>query len=270
MKIVSFNINGIRARFHQLEEVIKRHHPDLIGLQETKVADDQFPLDHIRSLGYDCAYHGQKGHYGVALLYRTPPLACRRGFAEDGEESQRRLIKASFATARGPLHVYNAYFPQGESRAHPTKFPAKEAFYRNLAETLGREHSTAEQVVVMGDMNVAPADIDVGIGEDNRKRWLRTGKCCFLPEEREWFARLAAWGLRDTFRELHGSDAAVYSWFDYRSRGFEQDPPRGLRIDLLLASASLCGHLVAGGIDLEVRAMERPSDHCPVWAEFAL
>lgn len=270
MKIVSFNINGIRARPHQLEEVIRRHEPDLIGLQETKVADDQFPLDHIRSLGYDCAYHGQKGHYGVALLYRTPPLACQRGFPDDGEDSQRRLIKASFTTSKGPLHVYNAYFPQGESRSHPTKFPAKQAFYRELARTLAREHAADEQVVVMGDMNVAPADIDIGIGEDNRKRWLRTGKCCFLPEERDWYAGLAAWGLSDTFRALHGDGAATYSWFDYRSRGFEQDPPRGLRIDLLLASAGLCGQLVASGIDLQVRAMERPSDHCPVWAEFAL
>jgi len=122
----------------------------------------------------------------------------------------------------------------------------------------------------MGDMNVAPCDIDIGIGEENRKRWLRTGKCCFLPEEREWYEQLTSWGLRDTFRERHGDGAAVYSWFDYRSRGFEQDPPRGLRIDLLLASAGLCARLVDSGIDLAVRAMERPSDHCPVWAEFAL
>lgn len=270
MKIVSFNINGIRARIHQLEELIKRHDPDVIGLQETKVADPEFPTEAIRSLGYESVFHGQKGHYGVALLYRAPPLACLRGFPNDGEESQRRLIRASFATAAGPLHLYNGYFPQGESRAHPVKFPAKAAFYRELAATLRRDHGPDEQVVVMGDMNVAPCDIDIGIGEENRKRWLRTGKCCFLPEEREWYEQLTSWGLRDTFRERHGDGAAVYSWFDYRSRGFEQDPPRGLRIDLLLASAGLCARLVDSGIDLAVRAMERPSDHCPVWAEFAL
>jgi exodeoxyribonuclease-3 len=124
-------------------------------------------------------------------------------------------------------------------------------------------------VVVMGDMNVAPEDVDIGIGEDNRKRWLRTGKCCFLPEERQWYAELSAWGLRDTFRERHG-DRSLFSWFDYRSRGFERDPPRGLRIDLLLASAGLCEVLTDSGIDLDIRAMERPSDHCPVWAEFDL
>ena len=269
MKIVSFNINGLRARPHQLEEVVARYSPDVIGLQETKVADPEFPLEHIHSLGYDCSFHGQKGHYGVALLYRQQPIACQRGFPHDGEDSQRRLIQASFATPSGPLHIYNGYFPQGESRAHPTKFPAKEAFYRELAATLQEHHRKEELVVVMGDMNVAPHDLDIGIGEDNRKRWLRTGKCCFLPEEREWFEQLTAWGLQDTFRQLHG-DAAVYSWFDYRSRGFEQDPPRGLRIDLLLVSVGLGPRLRDAGIDLAIRAMPKPSDHCPVWAEFSL
>lgn len=270
MKIVSFNINGIRARLHQLEEVVARHDPDVIGLQETKVADGEFPVEPIRRMGYECVFHGQKGHYGVALLYRQAPAACQRGFTNDGEDSQRRLIKASFATTAGTLHIYNGYFPQGESRAHPIKFPAKAAFYREFAAALHSDHSPEEQVVVMGDMNVAPQDIDIGIGEENRKRWLRTGKCCFLPEEREWFRQLASWGLEDTFRALHGDRDAVYSWFDYRSRGFEQDPPRGLRIDLLLASARLRARLVDSGIDLAVRAMTRPSDHCPVWAEFAL
>jgi exodeoxyribonuclease-3 len=122
----------------------------------------------------------------------------------------------------------------------------------------------------MGDMNVAPRDIDIGIGEDNRKRWLRTGKCCFLPEEREWYAALTGWGLEDTFRKRHGDREEIYSWFDYRSRGFEQEPPRGLRIDFILASKSLCERVVDGGIDLDIRAMERPSDHCPIWAEFRL
>jgi exodeoxyribonuclease-3 len=270
MKIVCFNINGIRARPHQLEEIIVRHAPDVIGLQETKVADDQFPLADIHRLGYQAIYHGQKGHYGVALLFRTPPIASACGFPDDGEDSQRRLIKASFAAPGGDVHIYNAYFPQGESRAHPLKFPAKAAFYRAMLTTLQRQHLPTDRVVVMGDMNVAPRDIDIGIGEDNRKRWLRTGKCCFLPEEREWYAALTSWGLEDTFRKRHGDRLDAYSWFDYRSRGFEQEPPRGLRIDFILASKSLCARVEDGGIDLDIRAMERPSDHCPIWAEFRL
>ena len=247
-----------------------RHTPDVLGLQETKVADDQFPLEDIQRLGYEALYHGQKGHYGVALLFRTRPLASSCGFSSDGEDSQRRLVKASFAAPGGDIHIYNAYFPQGESRAHPQKFPAKAAFYREMLRTLQREHRPTDRVVVMGDMNVAPRDIDIGIGDDNRRRWLRTGKCCFLPEEREWYDALAEWGLEDTFRKCHGERAGAYSWFDYRSRGFEQEPPRGLRIDFILASRSLCDRLVDSGIDHSVRVMERPSDHCPIWAEFKL
>jgi exodeoxyribonuclease-3 len=270
MKILCFNINGLRARIHQLSEVVLRHAPDVIGLQETKVADEQFPLEDIHRLGYEAVYHGQKGHYGVALLFRTRPLATSCGFTSDGEDSQRRLVKATFNAPGGDIHIYNAYFPQGENRAHPQKFPAKAAFYREMLQTLQREHAPSDRVVVMGDMNVAPRDIDIGIGEDNRKRWLRTGKCCFLPEEREWYDALVGWGLEDTFRKRHGDRADAYSWFDYRSRGFEQSPPRGLRIDFILASRSLCDRLTDSGIDQVVRAMERPSDHCPVWVQFDL
>lgn len=266
MKIVSFNVNGLRSRLHQLQALTERHQPDIIGLQETKVADDLFPLDDIRALGYEAIFHGQKGHYGVALLYRTPLQRSMTGFPHDGEDSQRRLIYGCFEYRGKPLHVYNGYFPQGESRDHPLKFPAKRQFYADLYEHLRQHHQPEEQIVVMGDMNVAPLDTDIGIGDNNRKRWLRTGKCCFLPEEREWLERLKNWGLQDSFDHFHpGNHPPSYSWFDYRSRGFEQTVKRGLRIDLLLVSAPLLGHVTETGIDYDIRDMEKPSDHCPIW-----
>ncbi|MGK2915295.1 MAG: exodeoxyribonuclease III [Porticoccaceae bacterium] len=268
MKIVSFNINGLRARGHQLRAVIDRHSPDVIGLQETKVLDAQFPIEDIRGLGYNAVYHGQKGHYGVALLHRTPPQESLCGFPDDGEDSQRRLVRGSYRFGKRTVHVYNGYFPQGESRDHPLKFPAKQAFYHNLLSHLHQYHDPGEDVIVVGDMNIAPEDIDIGIGEDNRKRWLRTGKCCFLPEERQWLDSLTAWGLTDCFRSLNQQTKDAYSWFDYRSRGFEQIPPRGLRIDLILATSSLMENCTDTGIDLFIRGMEMPSDHCPIWAEF--
>ncbi len=269
MKLVSFNVNGIRARPEQLRALVEQHQPDIIGLQETKVEDALFPLEDIRQLGYDAVYHGQKGHYGVALLHRQPLLDSRRGFDTDGEESQRRLVAITVATSVGPVHVYNGYFPQGESRHHPAKFPAKATFYRDLLDHLKRCHSPGDNLVLMGDMNVAPLDKDIGIGEDNRKRWLREGKCCFLPEEREWLQGLADWGLVDTYE--HGDDSSGehrYSWFDYRSKGFERNPRRGLRIDLILATRPLLERQRAAGIDHGIRAMARPSDHAPVWVEF--
>ncbi|WPL19727.1 Exodeoxyribonuclease III [Thiorhodovibrio winogradskyi] len=266
--LTSFNINGIRARPHQLQAIKERLAPDIIGLQESKVADEQFPREAIEALGYLPAYHGQKGHYGVALLSKEAPKRLYKGFPGEDPDAQRRAITGVFELHDGSeLHVINGYFPQGESRAHPVKFPYKRRFYANLLEFLQRDFSPNQQIVIMGDMNVAPVDLDIGIGEHNAKRWLRSGKCSFLPEEREWFAALTAWGLYDSFRTLHPDVNDRFSWFDYRSRGFEDSPKRGLRIDLLLVSAPVRERLRGAGIDYDIRALEKPSDHCPVWIE---
>ncbi|MDY0213088.1 MAG: exodeoxyribonuclease III [Desulfuromonadaceae bacterium] len=278
MKIVSFNVNGIRARQHQLAELIEVHAPDIIALQETKVDDSQFPCADIEALGYHVRFFGQKSHYGVALMSRQEPQHVQYGFTHDDSDAQRRLISAEYAIAGGEiLTVINGYFPQGESRTHPLKFPAKQKFYADLTQMLAHNFDPTALYVVVGDMNVAPADADVGIGAANAERWLRQGKSCFLPEEREWLATLMGQGLCDTYRSCHPDIAAAdskgaghYSWFDYRSRGFERDPRRGLRIDLILASTALQAHCSAAGIDYTIRSMEKPSDHCPIWADFAL
>ena len=271
MKIVSFNVNGLRARFHQLSALIIQHDPDIIALQETKVHDEQFPRLEVEALGYHVDYHGQKGHYGVALLAKQPAMKLVRGFAADDVDAQRRFIGGWYAAADGQVvMVLNGYFPQGENRAHPTKFPAKQRFYADLRRYLGEFDPATDLVAVVGDMNVAPAADDIGIGEQNAKRWLQQGKSCFLPEERQWLQELQAWGLTDSFRSCYPDVDDSYSWFDYRSRGFEQQPKRGLRIDLILTSAPLQRHCNDCGIDSTIRAMEKPSDHCPVWAKFDL
>lgn len=267
MKIVSFNINGLRARLPQLQALIDAHQPDIIGLQEIKVHDDAFPRADVEAMGYHVYFHGQKAHYGVALLCKQEPESVSRGFPGDDEEAQRRLISARFLLADGRhLTVMNGYFPQGESRDHPTKFPAKEKFYADLQSLLLEQHQPDEELVVMGDLNISPEDCDIGIGEANRKRWLRDGKCSFLPEEREWLARLKGWGLIDTFRHLFPETQDRYSWFDYRSKGFDEN--RGLRIDLILATAPLLARLDEAGIDYPLRGVEKPSDHAPIWASF--
>ncbi len=267
MKIVSFNINGLRARLPQLQALIDAHQPDIIGLQEIKVHDDAFPRADVEAMGYHVYFHGQKAHYGVALLCKQEPESVNRGFPGDDEEAQRRLISARFVLADGRrLTVMNGYFPQGESRDHPTKFPAKEKFYADLQSLLLEQHQPDEELVVMGDLNISPEDCDIGIGEANRKRWLRDGKCSFLPEEREWLARLKGWGLIDTFRHLFPETQDRYSWFDYRSKGFDEN--RGLRIDLILATAPLLARLDEAGIDYPLGGVEKPSDHAPIWATF--
>lgn len=271
MKIISFNVNGLRARLHQLQTLIDQHEPDVIALQETKVHDDQFPRSDVESLGYHVEYHGQKGHYGVALMSKQPPMQVVRGFVDDEEDAQRRFIGGWYPAADGrTVTVLNGYFPQGESRDHPTKFPAKQRFYADLRGYLNEFDSESDLVAVVGDMNVAPASADIGIGADNEKRWLKQGKSCFLPEERSWLNELTLWGLQDSYRCLKPEEVDRFSWFDYRSRGFERDPKRGLRIDLILTSAALQKCCTGVGIDYEIRSMEKPSDHCPVWAEFDL
>ena len=271
MKIVSFNVNGLRSRFHQLQAVIDKHSPDIIALQETKVQDPDFPLSTVKNLGYEAIWSGQKSHYGVAILSRFALANAQLGFQGDGPQSQRRFIAASLPLDDGrALRVLNGYFPQGENRAHPEKFPNKKRFFADLLHHLACRETAEERLVVVGDMNVAPTDLDIGIGQDNAKRWLRSGKCSFLPEERDWLEQIMAWGLKDTYRQLNTEEPSQFSWFDYRSRGFERTPRRGLRIDLILATAPLLNCCVAAGIDYDIRGMERPSDHAPVWAEFEL
>jgi len=269
MKLVSFNTNGIRARLHQLAALIESHQPDVIGIQETKVVDTEFPTDAIEALGYHVEYHGQKGHYGVCLISRQPPVSVQKGFLGDDEDAQKRLIIGRYASSSGKLiTVINGYFPQGENLAHPTKFPAKRKYYADLLAHLEQHCDPQEPLVVMGDLNISPEDIDIGIGEANRKRWLRDGKTSFQPVEREWLQRLKDWGLQDTYRLHKPNDNEHFSWFDYRSRGFEREPRRGLRIDAILATAPLAALCTDADIDYAIRGMEKPSDHAPVWATF--
>jgi exodeoxyribonuclease-3 len=271
VRFVSFNANGIRARLHQIDAIRQKHQPDVLAIQEIKVADDIFPLEDVQALGFPHVnFYGQKGHYGVALLSTVAPKEVQLGIPWAAEDQQRRFISAVYDTDEKPIRILNGYFPQGESRDHPTKFPNKQQFYRDVARYLRDHCDPSEAVILAGDMNVAPAEQDIGIGEDNAKRWLRTGKCCFLPEEREWLTTLQQWGLTDSYATWIKDEPPLLSWFDYRSRGFERDPKRGLRIDLILATQSIMGNLEDCGVDQDIRGQEKPSDHCPIWCHFKL
>lgn len=265
MKCVSFNINSLRARIPQLEAIIKTHDPDVIGLQETKVHDDEFPVSALEHLGYHLSYFGQKGHYGVALLTKEKPIEVIYGFPNDDETAQRRLITAILPSKQGNITVINGYFPQGESRHHETKFPAKAKFYADLNQFILNKKFNLTETIIMGDLNISATELDIGLKPENKKRWLQTGKCSFLPEEREWLNRLLELGFIDVYREKH-PDSTDYSWFDYRSKGIESNI--GLRIDLILATPKLAQNCSASEIDLVIRKMEKPSDHAPIWAAF--
>ena len=267
MKIVSFNINSIRARPHQIEHLRDTIDPDVIGLQETKVDDPEFPIEVINEIGYHAEFWGQKGHYGVAILSKEKPINTVKGFINDSDEDQKRFIQSKFTYGKSEIIVMNGYFPQGENINHETKFPKKIKFYNDLKDHIIDLKKTTSNLIVMGDFNVSPEDIDIGIGENNAKRWLREGKTSFQPQEREMWNSIKDLGFIDSWRELFPNESSIYSWFDYRSRMFDQNPKRGLRIDHILLSDNLKKSINNVGIDYDARSMEKPSDHCPVWLE---
>lgn len=265
MKVVSFNINSLRARFEQLQAVHEQIQPDIIGLQEIKVHSDEFPAEFLADQ-YHVYHYGQKSYNGVAIYTKYEPLAVHYGFPGDEPDAQRRVITIDIDhPTLGKVRVINGYFPQGESIHHEVKFPLKRKFYADLMEFI-KQTPEGYQLVIMGDYNISPLDADIGIGALNAKRWLKTGKCSFQPEEREWMDRLYAVDLVDTFRQVHPDATGKYSWFDYRSNGIADN--RGLRIDLILASKELAARAVEAGIDLDIRRMDKPSDHAPVYTVF--
>ena len=159
------------------------------------------------------------------------------------------------------MDVLNGYFPQGESREHPTKFPMKREYYASLTAYIDQLKGEGRSLIIMGDMNIAPSDSDVGIGEASMKRWLKQGKCSFLPEEREWYETLMKLELTDTYR-LHSPEVEdIYSWFDYRSRGFKDEPKRGLRIDHIWRTPDLKDFGPASRHRLTSEAWISLSDH---------
>jgi exodeoxyribonuclease III len=267
MKIVSFNMNSIRARPHQLIHLRDTLDPDIIGIQETKVNDPEFPVDEIKEIGYYPEYWGQKGHYGVAILSKKKPNEVQKGFTKDTTDDQKRFIQAKFKWGKKNIVIMNGYFPQGENRSHEIKFPKKIKYYADLKKHIKKTQKTEKNVIVMGDFNVAPSPLDIGIGEANAKRWLREGKTAFLPEEIEMWNSIAKLGFIDSWREQHPQEDSIYSWFDYRSRMFDDTPKRGLRIDHILVSEHMKKYIKETGIDYIARGMEKPSDHCPVWVE---
>ena len=270
MKIFSFNVNGLRARLHQMSALIEKHSPDIICLQETKVDNENYPMESINELGYQAIINGQKGHYGVSTLYKYEPIDFQIGFPTDKEDAQCRLISSRHKFSTQEVTIINGYFPQGESRDHPKKFPYKEKFFKDLMIYLNENFSPEENIIILGDLNISPEDIDIGIGENNKKRWLATGKCSFLPEEREWLEKIKTWGFFDSYRKFFPDSNDKFSWFDYRSKGFDDNPKRGLRIDHLWVTKPLLDMAVESEIDYEIRGMEKPSDHAPVWTKFEI
>ncbi|QJC29843.1 exodeoxyribonuclease III [Enterobacteriaceae endosymbiont of Plateumaris sericea] len=268
MKFLSFNINGIRAHIHQLESIINLYNPDIIGLQETKVENLNFPKEKLIKLGYNVFSYGEKRYYGVALLSKYIPLNVQKGFLYNQFNKQKRLIIIDIPSSIGIIKIINCYFPQGDNRNNFIKFSSKINFFKNLQQFLEDNVDPNNPVILMGDINVSISDLDIGIGEINRKRWLKKGKCSFLPEERICINKLLKWGLFDIWRIMNPKINNVFSWFDYRSKGYLNN--RGLRVDLILISKILIKYYINSNIEYSIRKMIKPSDHTPVWVNLKI
>jgi exodeoxyribonuclease III len=256
LKIASWNINSLRKRQERLLLWLRETNPDVVCLQETKCTDEQFPEEALRDAGYAAAFHGQKSYNGVAILAKEEPREIRAGFCDEVEDEQARVIVAS----AGGVRVVSIYAPNGQAIGAPA-YAYKLAWYARLTKCLREKEGTIERMVVCGDFNVAPNDADV----HNPALWRGAIMCS--EKERAAFRALSAVGLADTLR-LHHSEPGIFSWWDYRMLSFPKN--RGLRIDAVLAGSELAAKCTAAGVDRDMRKGNAPSDHAPVWAEFAV
>jgi len=255
MKITSWNVNSLKVRLDQVLDWMNTNQPDVLGLQETKLKNENFPVEAIRAAGYHSAFSGQATYNGVALLSRQPGEDIRYEIPEFGDP-HRRVIAGTFNGVR----VINLYVVNGKAvgdEKYEWKLQWLEAVQRWIAE----EKETHDRLVVIGDFNIAPEDRDVHDPEAWHEKIL-----CSTPE-RTALDNMMALGLTDCYR-LFDQPERVYSWYDYRQMAFRRK--MGLRIDLVLASQAMAGKCTASEIDLEPRRNERPSDHAPVSAEFEL
>ena len=253
MKIATWNVNSLRVRLPHVVEWLQRVEPDVLGLQETKLTDEHFPVAAFDDLGYRSVFSGQPTYNGVALLSREPAADVATGL-ERFADPAKRVLAASF----GDIRILNLYVPNGQSvdsEKYAYKLDWLEALHAQLRSDLKRYG----RVVAVGDFNIAPEDRDV----HDPLAW--RDKILCSPRERQAFARLLAAGYDDAFR-LFEQPQERFSWWDYRAGAFRRN--MGLRIDLILASRAMSARCTACSIDAGPRRLDRPSDHAPVLAEF--
>jgi exodeoxyribonuclease-3 len=253
LRIATWNVNSLRVRLPQLAEWSAAAAPDVIALQETKLTDADFPVAELAALGYQCGYAGQRTYNGVAVLSRAPVKVLATelpGFPDE----QRRVL----AVETAGITVLDLYVPNGQA-VGSEKFAYKLRWLAALADWLGSDFGRREDLVVLGDFNIAPEDRDV----HDPAAW--ADGVHVSADERAALRRLLDAGFVDLFRRFDQPEGS-YSWWDYRAGAFRRN--HGLRIDLILAHPALAARCSACRIDREPRRAERPSDHTPVIAEF--
>jgi len=257
MKIASYNVNGVNGRLPVLLRWLEESKPDIVCLQELKAPDEKFPLQAINDAGYEAIWHGQKSWNGVAILSRVGmPVETRRGLPGDPDDSHSRYIEATI----GKLKIGSIYLPNGNPAPGP-KFDYKLKWFGRLQKYARDLFDSGDPVILCGDYNVMPTDLDVYKPE----RWV--DDALFRPETRQAFHKLISQGWTDAVRKLY-PDKVIYTFWDYFRNAYGRNA--GLRIDHFLLSKKLVKKLKKAEVDTYVSRWEKTSDHAPVWIEIGL
>ncbi|MBX9690583.1 MAG: exodeoxyribonuclease III [Candidatus Obscuribacterales bacterium] len=256
MILATWNVNSINKRLPQLLDWLEKVKPNLVCLQETKVVDEKFPVAEIESSGYKVAFYGEKAYNGVAIISDKPLSDVETGLQKEVGPASKRIISGSYDGVR----ILDVYIPNG-GEPGSEKFAYKLEWLAALKEHLATKEDPNKPLVITGDFNIAPQDLDVFDPK------AAAGGILVTDEERAALEEIRKWGLVDVFRKLH-PEAALYSWWDYRMNAFRRN--MGFRIDHIWATAVLAEKARSIYIDKEPRKLEQPSDHAPVVAEFAV
>lgn len=258
MRVATWNVNSLKARLVRVEAWLERTEPDVVCLQETKLADDAFPALIFGALGYEAVHVGQGRWNGVAILSRVGLDQVSVGFGDDRDDDdpEARLVWATC----GGLRVGSVYVPNGREIGHD-QYQRKLRFLARLRAPVSAALSAGSPLIVAGDFNVAPDDRDVWDPAEF------AGATHVSRDERDALGELEACGLHDLFRCAHEEDG-LFSWWDYRAGNFHKG--RGMRIDLMLGDGQASASLESIRIDRDERKGPKPSDHAPVVADLAL
>ena len=252
MKVATFNINNINRRLPNLLRWLKAAKPDAVALQELKASDSEFPIAAIQKAGYGAVWRGQKTWNGVAILARkAEPVLIRDRLPGDPDDVEARYIEA----AVNGIIVTSIYLPNGNPQPGP-KFDYKLDWFKRLRAHAAKFLKQDVPVVLAGDYNVAPTEIDIY----PTKSWDKDA--LIQPKSRAAFKSLVAQGWTDAIRELH-PEQRIYSFWDYKRNRWPRDA--GLRLDHLLLSPALAPRLQKAGVDKNIRGEESASDHAPAW-----
>ena len=252
MIVATYNVNGVNGRLPVLLKWLAETGPDIVCLQELKAPDERFPIAEIRNAGYQAIWHGQKSWNGVAILCKSGALVeKRRRLPGASEDIQSRYLEAEV----GGLTIGCLYLPNGNPWPGP-KFDYKLEWFGRLAKHAKTLLRTGKDVIIAGDYNVMPTDLDVYKPE----RWI--DDALFRVEVRDAYAKLIKQGWTDAIRKLH-PDQRIYTFWDYFRNAYARNA--GLRIDHILLSPSVAPRLEAAGVDRHVRGWEKTSDHAPTW-----